>query len=133
MPEVTRPWCPPWCAGECGDGEPEYKYHQDDGHGGALVPGSDPEYPDLGHVYAYAASKGDSGPCVTLNVRPRGGRWAFASLIPARDAEAVAVLAELLANASPEAHLMVAGSIRAAIATGKHGPEKAPDPEADDA
>jgi len=126
VPESHRPGCPPWCAGECGSGSPEDRYHQDEGHGGALVPGTDPMVPETGFLFAYAAVKGGSGPCVTLNVKPRDGAWAFASLMPARDAEAVAVLAELLANCSPEAHLMVAEAIRTAVATGKR-----PGPEAD--
>jgi hypothetical protein len=117
--EIPRPGCPPWCAGTCGSGTPEYRYHQDEGHGGALRPGADPMVPETGYLFAYAAARGDSGPRVTLNVKPRDGSWAFASLMPPADAEAVAVLAELLAGSGPEAHRMVAAAIRAAIATGK--------------
>jgi hypothetical protein len=107
--------CPPWCS-EHPCPASLRSFHISEGTSASLNTGREPSWPPLGSFHSYAVQDSGQPDGVSLYVAPWEGGSTLSGAIPARAAEAVARLAELLAGASPEAHREVAAAIRAELA-----------------
>lgn len=118
MPASEHPACPPWCADSSTPGH--FGTHISDGFHTRL-PASDYAGRDVRFVFAYVIQREKGEPGVVIRPRAADGESTSTSYLTGRAAEAIARLAELLADATPEAHRRVAAVIRQAISTATGG------------
>lgn len=121
MASPEPPACPAWCAdlnGLCTRTTPEHRFHMSGGNLVALPSDGLPSR-ETAFLIAYAAAADGGTPGVALYVRNADLTSEGTGALPVSAARAIARLAELLADATPEAHRAVAEAVREAIREGK--------------